>query len=60
MITIANGDITTQTAHKAMLTNAEARAAVAEVWNSLINEKPPADDPATLLSLFYRKGIRLD
>lgn len=44
----ANGDITTQLDDNAMLTKAAARAAVVDVWNSLIYEYPAADDPATL------------
>lgn len=44
----ANGDISTHTHDRAMLTNAAARAAVADVWNSLIYEYPAEDAPATL------------
>lgn len=38
IIMSAKGDIKTHTADNAMLTNAAARAAVEEVWNSLIYE----------------------
>lgn len=47
---MANGDKTTQTEYNATVTNADARAAVSDVWNSQIYEYPPEEDPAKLRS----------
>lgn len=62
IIAIARGDMKTQTHIKAIVTKAAARAAVLEVWNSLIYEYPADVAPATLHTklihtlkfLFYR------
>lgn len=50
----ANGDINTQTHDRAIVTNAAARAAVADVWNSLMYENPADDAPATLIHSYFK------
>lgn len=57
---IANGDVASHMADKEILTNAAARAAVDEVWNSDMYEYPVAADPATLKYEFFSQKIRLD
>lgn len=58
IIAIANGDVATHMADKEILTNAAARAAVDEVWNSDMYEYPVAADPATLKYEFVCHNIK--